>query len=276
MVHVQTSMYISRPKYTRQSPDCPFVIFSHIALPLAHCSTPYSSASFAQYCVVAPHSFLVDSAHLHYHRQPPPRVLPSDHTSLPIVRPLPAISSESQQECEGSTRGVWGCARGERWCVRGTQGSVRERKGAWGNAREREGTQGSVRERKGAWGNAREREGTQGSVRERKGAWGNAREHRGAQGSAGPHAVWLLWILLDRLVLTLLLHTKIKCWIVTELLCLEDLEIELLYNFNKLSVQFFESLISEPLNVLTLWLWDNLGQNLDQPFDQCGPTILLC
>ena len=192
-------------------PDCPFVIFSHIALPLAHCSTPYSSASFAQYCVVAPHSFLVDSARLHYHRQPPPRVLPSDHTSLPIVRPLPTISSESLQECEGSTRGVWGCARGEQWCVRG------------------------------AWG----------SVREREGAWGNAREHREAQGSAGPHADWLLWILLDRLVLTLLLHTGIKCWIVTELLCLEDLEIELLYNFNKLSVQFFESLISEPLKVLT-------------------------
>ena len=97
MVRAQIYMYISRPKYTRQSPDCPLVIFSHIALPLAHCSTSYSSASLAQYCVVAPHSLLVDSARLHYHRQHPSRVSPSDHTSLPVVRPLPAISSELQQ-----------------------------------------------------------------------------------------------------------------------------------------------------------------------------------
>ena len=97
MVHVQIYMYISRPKYTRQSPDCPLVIFSHIALPLAHCSTSYSSASLAQYCIVAPHSLLVDSACLHYHRQHRSRVSPSDHTSLSVVQPLPAISSESQQ-----------------------------------------------------------------------------------------------------------------------------------------------------------------------------------
>ena len=41
----------------------------------------------------------------------------------------------------------------------------------------------------------------QGSVRECEGA-------RGAQGSAGPRADW---VLLDRLVFTLLLHTRIKC-----------------------------------------------------------------
>ena len=97
MVRVQIYMYISKPKYTRQSPDCPLVIFSHIALPLVDCFTLYSSASLAQYCVVAPHSLLVDSACLHYHRQPPSQVSPSDHTSVPNMRPLPAISSESQQ-----------------------------------------------------------------------------------------------------------------------------------------------------------------------------------
>ena len=33
MVCVHTFMYISRPEYTRQSPDCPLVIFSFTALP---------------------------------------------------------------------------------------------------------------------------------------------------------------------------------------------------------------------------------------------------
>ena len=39
MVRAQISRYISRPKYTRQSPDCPLVIFSFTALPSClHCS----------------------------------------------------------------------------------------------------------------------------------------------------------------------------------------------------------------------------------------------
>ena len=96
MVHAQIHMYISRPKYTRLSPDCPLVIFSHIALLLVHCSTSYSSASPAQYCIVTPHSLFVDSTRLHYHRQPLPQVSPLDHTFLPIMRPLPSISSELQ------------------------------------------------------------------------------------------------------------------------------------------------------------------------------------
>ena len=67
MVRVQIYIYISRPKYMRQSPNCPLEILSHIALPSIHCFTLYSSASFAQYCIVNPYSLLVDSTCLYYH-----------------------------------------------------------------------------------------------------------------------------------------------------------------------------------------------------------------
>ena len=121
------------------------------------------------------------------------------------------------EECEGA----WGEREGARESTGGARG-VRE-----GMQGVREGMRGEHEE---VWGCAR-------------GARGSARE---CGGSAGPHADWLLCILLDRFVFTLLLHTRIKCWIdciVTELLCLENLKTELLYNLNKLSVLFFENLI---------------------------------
>ena len=97
MVHAQILRYISRPKYTRQSPDCPLVIFSFTALPSClHCSTQYSSA-FAQHCIVAPLVYPPCCTRVHSHRLYPPRVSPSDPVSLLQVRPLPTISSESQQ-----------------------------------------------------------------------------------------------------------------------------------------------------------------------------------
>ena len=89
-------MYISRPKYMRQSPDCPLVIFSFTALPSClHCSTLYSSA-FAQHCIVAHLVTPPCCTHLHPHRLYPSRVSPSDPVSLLQVQPLPPISSESQ------------------------------------------------------------------------------------------------------------------------------------------------------------------------------------
>ena len=97
MVRVQILRYISRPKYTRQSPDCPLVIFSFTALPSClHCSTSYSSA-FAQHCIVAYPAPSPCCTRVHPHHLYPPRVSPSDPVSLLQVRPLPAISSESQQ-----------------------------------------------------------------------------------------------------------------------------------------------------------------------------------
>ena len=96
MVHAQILRYISRPKYTRQSPDCPLVIFSFTALPSClHCSTSYSSA-FAQHCIVAPPAITPCCTRVHPHRLHPSRVSPSDPVSLLQVRPLPIISSESQ------------------------------------------------------------------------------------------------------------------------------------------------------------------------------------
>ena len=98
MVRAQIHRYISRPKYTRQSPDCPLVIFSFTALPSClHCSTLYSSA-FAQHCIVAHPPLSTSCTRVHPHRLYPPRVSPSDPVSLLQVRPLPAISSESQQK----------------------------------------------------------------------------------------------------------------------------------------------------------------------------------
>ena len=97
MVRAQILRYISRPKYTRQSPDCPLVIFSFTALPSClYCSTSYSSA-FAQHCIVAHLANPPRCTCLHPHRLHPPRVSPSDPVSLLQVRPLPTISSESQQ-----------------------------------------------------------------------------------------------------------------------------------------------------------------------------------
>ena len=98
MVRVQILRYISRPKYMRQSPDCPLVIFSFIALPpCLHCSTSYSSA-FAQHCIVTHPPLLTSCTRVHPHRLYPPRVSPSTPVSLLQVRPLPTISSESQQK----------------------------------------------------------------------------------------------------------------------------------------------------------------------------------
>ena len=97
MVRAQILRYISRPKYTRQSPDCPLVIFSFTALPSClHCSTQYSSAS-AQHCIVAPPPLSISCTRVHPHCVYPPRVSPSAPVSLLQVRPLPPISSESQQ-----------------------------------------------------------------------------------------------------------------------------------------------------------------------------------
>ena len=97
MVCAQILRYISRSEYTRQSPDCPLVIFSFTALPpCLHCSTPYSSA-FAQHCIVAPLALTPCCTRVHPHRLHPPRVSPSTPVSLLQVRPLPTISSESQQ-----------------------------------------------------------------------------------------------------------------------------------------------------------------------------------
>ena len=97
MVRAQILRYISRPKYTRQSPDCPLVIFSFTALPLClHCSTSYSSA-FAQHCIVTHLVYPPCCTRVYPHRLYPPRVSPSDPMSLLQVRPLPTISSESQQ-----------------------------------------------------------------------------------------------------------------------------------------------------------------------------------
>ena len=96
MVRAQILRYISRPKYTRQSPDCPHVIFSFTALPSCpHCSTLYSSA-FAQHCIVARPPLPTSCTRVHPHRLYPPRVSPSDPVSLLQVRPLPTISSELQ------------------------------------------------------------------------------------------------------------------------------------------------------------------------------------
>ena len=96
MVRAQIHRYISRPKYTRQSPDCPPVIFSFTALPSCfHCSTSYSSA-FAQHCIVARPPLPTSCTHVHPHRLHPSRVSPSAPVSLLQVRPLPQISSESQ------------------------------------------------------------------------------------------------------------------------------------------------------------------------------------
>ena len=96
MVRAQIFRYISRPKYKRQSPDCPLVIFSFTALPpCLHCSTSYSSA-FAQHCIVAPLALTPRCTRVHPHHLYPPRVSPSDPVSLLQVRPLPTISSESQ------------------------------------------------------------------------------------------------------------------------------------------------------------------------------------
>ena len=96
MVRAQILRYISRPKYTRQSPDCPLVIFSFTALPSClHCSTLYSSA-FAQHCIVAHPPLPISCTRVHPHRFYPPRVSPSDPVSLLQVRPLFAIDSESQ------------------------------------------------------------------------------------------------------------------------------------------------------------------------------------
>ena len=97
MARAQILRYISRPKYTRQSPDCPLVIFSFTALPSRlHCSTSYSSA-FAQHCIVARPPLPTSCTRMHPHRFYPSRVSPSDPVSLLQVRPLPTISSESQQ-----------------------------------------------------------------------------------------------------------------------------------------------------------------------------------
>ena len=102
MVRAQIFRYISRPKYTRQSPDCPLVIFSFTALPSClHCSTPYSSA-LAQHCIVAHPPLSTSCTRVHPHRLYPPRVSPSDPVSLLQVRPLPTISSESQQPSTSS------------------------------------------------------------------------------------------------------------------------------------------------------------------------------
>ena len=101
MVRAQIPRYISRPKYTRQSPDCPLVIFSFTALPSClHCSTQYSSA-FAQHCIVARPPLSTSCTRVHPHRLYYPRVSPSDPVSLLQVRPLPTISSESQQVPSG-------------------------------------------------------------------------------------------------------------------------------------------------------------------------------
>ena len=96
MVCAQILRYISRPEYTRQSPDCPLVIFSFTALPSClHCSTQYSSA-FAQHCIVARPPLPTSCTRVHPRCLHPPRVSPSDPVSLLQVRPLPTISSESQ------------------------------------------------------------------------------------------------------------------------------------------------------------------------------------
>ena len=97
MVRAQIHRYISRPKYMRQSPDCPLVIFSFTALPSClHCSTSYSFA-FAQHCIVARPPLPTSCTRVHPHHLYPSRVSPSDPVSLLQVRPLPTISSESQQ-----------------------------------------------------------------------------------------------------------------------------------------------------------------------------------
>ena len=96
MVCAPILRYISRPKYTRQSPDCPLVIYSFTALPFClHCSTSYSSA-FAQHCIVAHPPLSTSCTRVHPHCVHYPRVSPSTPVSLLQVRPLPAISSESQ------------------------------------------------------------------------------------------------------------------------------------------------------------------------------------
>ena len=98
LVRAQILRYISRPKYTRQSPDCPLVIFSFTALPSClHCSTSYSSV-FVQHSTVAPPTLTSSRTRVHSHRLYYPRVSPSASVSLLQVRPLPAISSESQHQ----------------------------------------------------------------------------------------------------------------------------------------------------------------------------------
>ena len=92
-----TTRYISRPEYTRQSPDCPLVIFSFTALPLAFTALHKYSSAFAQHCIVAPLALTPCGTRVHPHRLHPPRVSPSAPVSLLQVRPLPPISSESQQ-----------------------------------------------------------------------------------------------------------------------------------------------------------------------------------
>ena len=104
MVRAQILRYISRPEYTRQSPDCPLVIFSFTALPSClHCSTQYSSA-FAQHCIVAHPPLSTCCTHVHPHCIHHPRVSPSTPLSLLQVRPLPPISSESQHRPRSNVR----------------------------------------------------------------------------------------------------------------------------------------------------------------------------
>ena len=100
-------------------------------------------------------------------------------------------------------------------------------RGVWqseGVQEEHEGVQGSVQG--GVQGSVWR--GVQGSAREhgeREEAWGSVRKHEGMRGSAGEHrwsarpcTDWLLWVLLDRLVFTLLLHTKINCYFINRYL----------------------------------------------------------
>ena len=128
MARAQNHRYISRPKYTRQSPDCPLVIFSFTALPSwLHCSTSYSSA-FAQHCIVACPPLPTSCTRVHPHCIHHPRVSPSASLSLLQVRPLPSISSESQQPWHVRWR-----ARGRRpaWSWRVSRCRWLER--GWGN-----------------------------------------------------------------------------------------------------------------------------------------------